>query len=445
MFVRHATGPNVTPGERSRERNVNSESAKTAFGGSYGRLVDVPIVIAGSLALVAVIVAIVAIWQLRRLGGSVDDALHSIRGSTAERWWKRPQALDATTDRLERFATDSDEERARLAAGLEHAPIGILITGDDGVVLQANEAAAQFLGARHGEAVAEARMREAIDEAILDRKPVERQVELLSPSRRHLAIRAIPFDHGVKSLGAVAYLIDITEERRVDAMRRDFIANVGHELKTPLGAIAVLGETIASQRDDPAVLARLADRLSSEATRLSKLIGDILDLSQAEGKERPSQSLDVTDVIASVAKAVAPQADQAEARVELRDTPEMAMVRGDRRQLQTMFTNIVENAIRYGRPAQGEHVVSITTTASPDDVSIAVRDHGSGIPDRHLDRIFERFYRVDRDRSRESGGTGLGLSIARHIARNHGGDITVESTVGVGSTFTIRLPIWRAA
>jgi two-component system sensor histidine kinase SenX3 len=351
-------------------------------------------------------------------------------------------ALDATTEHLERFASESDDERARLAAGLEQAPIGILLTGDDGVVAYANDAAAQFMGARHGEAVAEARMREAIDQAILDRTPVSKEVELYTPSRRILSIGALPLDHGVRSLGAVVFLQDITEERRVDAMRRDFIANVSHELKTPLGAMAVLGETIASQRDDPVVLARLADRLGSEARRLSQLIGDILDLSQAEGHDRPQSPVDLTDVVSNVIGEIASQAELEDVALDPSPPPEVAMIRGDRRQLHTMLTNLIENAIRHGRPAEGRHTVSIRTRVDTDSVTVEVADHGPGIPEAHLSRIFERFYRVDKGRSRDSGGTGLGLSIARHIARNHGGDITVESTVGRGTTFTVALPIW---
>ncbi len=432
----------MIPGGSRRERNVKSQNAKTDHVGSYSPLVDIPVVVAGSLALVAVVVAILAVWQLRRLGRSVDDALHSIRGSTAQRWWKRPVALDATTEHLERFASESDDERARLAAGLEQAPIGILLTGDDGVVAYANDAAAQFMGARHGEAVAEARMREAIDQAILDRTPVSKEVELYTPSRRILSIGALPLDHGVRSLGAVVFLQDITEERRVDAMRRDFIANVSHELKTPLGAMAVLGETIASQRDDPVVLARLADRLGSEARRLSQLIGDILDLSQAEGHDRPQSPVDLTDVVSNVIGEIASQAELEDVALDPSPPPEVAMIRGDRRQLHTMLTNLIENAIRHGRPAEGRHTVSIRTRVDTDSVTVEVADHGPGIPEAHLSRIFERFYRVDKGRSRDSGGTGLGLSIARHIARNHGGDITVESTVGRGTTFTVALPIW---
>lgn len=404
--------------------------------------VDIPVVIAGSLSLAAVIAAIVAIWQLRKLGMAVDDTLHRIRGTTATRWWKRPKALDATVERLERFAGESDDERARLAAGLEQAPIGIILTGDDGVVRYANAAASRYLGARHGEAVAEARMREAIEQAVLEQRAVAREVELYTPSRRVVAIHAIPLEHGIRSLGSVAYIRDITEERRVDAMRRDFIANVSHELKTPLGAMAVLGETIASQRDDPVVLGRLADRLGSEARRLSQLIGDILDLSQAEGKDRPLTPVDLTEVVVDVIRDVAARPDAENVALLPGPLPELATVRGDRRQLRTMLTNLIENAVRYGRPPEGEHLVHVRTRVEADDVTIEVEDAGQGIPEAHLGRIFERFYRVDRARSRDSGGTGLGLSIARHIARNHGGDITVESEVGVGTTFTVRLPIW---
>jgi two-component system sensor histidine kinase SenX3 len=404
-------------------------------------MVDIPVVIAGSLALVAVLVAIVTVWQMRRLGRAADDALHRIRGSTAERWWRRPKALDATTERLERFATESDDERARLAAGLEQAPIGILLTGDDGVVTYANETALH-MGAKHGEPVAEVRMRRAIDQAILQRRAASSEVELHTPTRRVLAISAVPLDHGVRSLGAVAYIRDITEERRVDAMRRDFIANVGHELKTPLGTMAVLGETIASQRDDPVVLGRLADRLGSEARKLSTLIAEILDLSQVESLDRPFKPVDLTEVISDVVGDAAARAEQTDVSLRLAPLPDVATIKGDRRQLQTMLTNLIGNAIQHGKSAEGDHVVWVRTRPGTEDLTIEIQDHGPGIPEAHLDRVFERFYRVDQTRGSGSGNAGMGLSIARHIARNHGGDITVESPTGEGATFTVRLPVW---
>jgi two-component system sensor histidine kinase SenX3 len=327
---------------------------------------------------------------------------------------------------------------------MAEAPIGIVLTDDDGLVLMANSHAARYIDARHGEAVAEARMRGAIEAAVLRRRPEHRELEIYTPQRRYLEITALPLEHGVESVGAVAYIRDVTEPRRVEAMRSDFIANVGHELKTPLGALAVLAETLADQIGDPAVTVRMADRVVKEATRLSKLIGDILDLSQAEASERPRSPVRLEEVLIDVVDDIGTGAIESGVDLHLEPLGEAAVVWGERRQLKTLFTNLVENAVKYSnRPDGGRRPhVAIGARIGESDVVVAVEDEGIGIPEQHLGRIFERFYRVDKGRSRETGGTGLGLSIARHIARNHGGDVTVESQVGVGSTFRVRLPRW---
>lgn len=408
-------------------------------------LVDTTTLVLGGVAALASLVALIAIVHGRRLGRTVDLALIRIGGEPSRRWWRRGSTLDREVRELEASVAASERDRSRLAAAVAEASIGILLTDDSGEVVFANEIASGFLGARHGEAVAEARMRQSIEAAILNRRPEHREIEIFTPQRRHLDIRAIPLELGVESLGAVAYVVDVTESRRVDAMRSDFIANVSHELKTPLGALAVLAETLADQRDDPAVVSRMADRLVHEAQRLSHLIGDILDLSQAEAAERPRGPVSLSEVMAAVAADVQPAAAARRIDLVVGTMPTGAVVWGDRRQLQSLFTNLVDNAINYTPMGDRERSarVGVSATATKKEILVAVEDEGAGIAESHLERIFERFYRIEKGRGRENGGTGLGLSIARHIARNHGGDITVESQVGVGSTFRVRLPIWR--
>jgi signal transduction histidine kinase len=403
------------------------------------------VIVLGVTAAAATVVALAALIQVFRLSRSVDHALERIGAKPVRRWWRRAAILRREIRTLEGSVAESERDRARLAAAVTEAPIGILITDDEGVVLSANYPASRFLGARHGEAVAEARLRQSIEKAMLDRRPVRRELEIYTPQRRYLEIGALPLEHGVESIGAVAYIRDVTHDRRVDAMRSDFIANVSHELKTPLGALAVLAETLEDHVTDPAVAARMADRVGKEARRLAKLIGDILDLSQAEAADRPRAPVELAAVMIDVIDELGPEATEQGIELHVETFAEGARVWGEQRQLQTMFTNVIENAVKYGSNGGKDRRPRIMVTAkvSKKEVVVSVEDEGIGIPEQHLGRIFERFYRVDKGRSQETGGTGLGLSIARHIARNHGGDITVESQVGVGSTFRIRLPVWR--
>jgi signal transduction histidine kinase len=408
-------------------------------------IVDTTVLLAAGAGVIALLVALPALFHVRRLSRSVDEALERIGAAPARWWWRRASTLRSGTRALEESVAASQRDRARLAAAVTEAPIGILLTDDDGVVLFANEAASQYLGARHGEAVAESRIRQVIESAILNRHPAHREVELYTPTRRHLDIGALPLEHGVESLGAVAYVRDVSDQHLVDAMRSDFIANVGHELKTPLGALAVLAETLIDQIADPAVTTRMADRVGKEARRLSTLIGDILDLSQAEAPERSRSPVDLGTLLTEIIAQLGPEADEQAIALHFESFPPATVVWGERRQLQTIFTNLIENAIRYTQSGRTERrpTVSVSAKVTDKEVVVSVADEGIGIPEQHIGRIFERFYRVDKGRSRDTGGTGLGLSIARHIARNHGGDITIESQVGVGSTFRVRLPTWR--
>ena len=399
----------------------------------------------GAAAAAAALAAVIALVHLIRLTKAARRALERIGGAPPGRWWQRAAALDRGMRVLETSTAASHRDRSRLAAAVAEAPIGMVIADDDGMIWLANRAATRYLGARSGEPVAESRLGQAIDAALLGRRPVHREVEVHIPQRHHLEIEALPLEHGVESAGAVAFIRDVTAAHRVDAMRSDFIANVTHELKTPLGALAVLAETLAEHAGEPEVATRLADRVIAEAGRLSDLVGDILDLSQAEAGDRPRAPVDLDGLVAEVAADLGPAAVQQGVEVAAGGVPQSAMVWGDRRQLHTMLTNLTENAVKYSLPRTGERPprVTVETRISKKEAVISVTDEGKGIPEQHRERIFERFYRVDRGRSRETGGTGLGLAIARHIARNHGGDITLESQVGVGSTFRIRLPLWR--
>lgn len=240
--------------------------------------------------------------------------------------------------------------------------------------------------------------------------------------------------------GMVLVLVsDESEARRIDAVRRDFVANVSHELKTPIGALGLLSEAILGAKDQPDEVVRFASRMQNEAKRLTDLVQEIIDLSRLQSSDPLTKAFPV-EVSEIVREAVSQAQISSESRGIYVEVGELvdATVIGDRDQLIAAVHNLIENAVNY---SPEDTKVSVITKRKGELIEIAVTDQGIGIAEEDLSRIFERFYRVDPARSRETGGTGLGLSIVKHVALNHGGDVQVWSKVGVGSTFTLILPI----
>jgi two-component system sensor histidine kinase SenX3 len=325
----------------------------------------------------------------------------------------------------------------RLAQALDSLHHGVVICDEDGRIVYRNLLAESFAGARHAEALAEHAISDVLRAAALDGEPHSRTVDLFGPPRRNLQISAVPLSDGTRSVGGVAVIEDVSDRKRLEAVRRDFVANVSHELKTPVGALGLLAETLADE-EDAAVIRRLAHRMQAEAMRVGRTIHDLLDLSRLESEESPER--EPVAVHLAVGQAVEQVRGAAEARgvvLEVADIGRRITVPGDRRQLVSAVYNLLDNAVKYSEPASSVHLRCAT---NGDWVELSVQDHGIGIPTRDYERIFERFYRVDRARSRETGGTGLGLAIVRHVATNHGGRISVTSREGEGSTFFLRLP-----
>lgn len=237
--------------------------------------------------------------------------------------------------------------------------------------------------------------------------------------------------------GAVLLVVrDITESRRLDAVRRDFVTNASHELKTPAASIQAIAETIRkAAEDDPGAVTRFAGQLEHEAARLSRIVEDLLDLSRLESGSEIDELVHLDALVREEAQRFAGRADDAGLTLSI-DTPGPAPVTGSAKDLSLLVRNLVDNAIRY----TPEGSVRIRTRVEDGTVALSVADDGVGIPTRDLDRIFERFYRVDRARSRETGGTGLGLAIVKHVVENHGGSVEVRSELGRGTEFTVRLP-----
>lgn len=251
---------------------------------------------------------------------------------------------------------------------------------------------------------------------------------------RHVLARVAP----LSSRLVLALVEDRTRERRVEAIRRDFVANVSHELKTPVGALKLLSDAVVEAADDPEAVQRFAGRMHAESERLSRLVQQIIELSRLQGDDPLDEprSVDVDEILTRAIDESATTADAKDISVIHNGDKGLVML-GNREQVGVAVGNLVSNAVAYS--PDGASVV-VSAKAGESTVDISVTDTGIGIPSKEIDRIFERFYRVDPARHRSTGGTGLGLSIVKHVAASHGGDVRVWSVEGQGSTFTLTLP-----
>jgi len=311
-----------------------------------------------------------------------------------------------------------------------------VISDASGQLLVRNAGAERLVGARHADAL----VAHAVDELLKQARQGiagSHTLDLYGPPPQVLRIDGVPLDVDGRADGALVLIEDISEHRRIEAVRRDFVANVSHELRTPVGGIALLAETLASE-DDPVVTRRLAGRLQAEADRMKRIIEALLDLSRleiAEGRRR--EPVPVRTLVDQAVGLARPAAHYSQVTISVSPVEGGMAVVGDVSQLTSALHNLLDNAVKYSEPGTE---VQITAQKVDNSVHLTVADHGLGIPSDDLERIFERFYRVDRARSRATGGTGLGLAIVRHVATNHGGDVLVTSREGEGSTFTLRLP-----
>ncbi len=328
--------------------------------------------------------------------------------------------------------TPSDSGDGLLEQAIDALGIGVVVVSADGEIVFENAIAGGPTGALHSDVLVE----EAIEihvRAALEGQTRRQTIELFGPPRRVVSVSAVPLADG----GAVAIIEDVTERSRLDAVRTDFVANISHELKTPVGALSVLAEALADE-DQPEVVQRLADKMVNEAMRAGRTIDDLLELSRIElGGEAVKDVVLASMVIDESVNRARSLAERVGIEIVVVPSGDRVRMVGDRRQLVSALGNLVENAVKYSDP---DSRVEVSATSDGRWVDLSVRDFGLGIPQKDIDRIFERFYRVDRARSRETGGTGLGLAIVRHVATNHGGEVKLVSVEGEGSTFTLRIP-----
>jgi signal transduction histidine kinase len=315
---------------------------------------------------------------------------------------------------------------------------GVVVLDNELRPVLANAAARRMLGFQQLAGLARLPSEEVLAgarRALVEGVEIDDVVGLWFPLRLSLHVRALPLQEGT---GVLVLLQDVTEELLAQQVRREFVAHASHELKSPVASLQTLAEAVQqAAEDDPRSATRFAERLVTEANRLGRLIGDLLDLSRLEEPTAlPQSPTSLSDIASKEAAQIRMIAESKEITFAER-IQQGIWIRGDPQQLQLLVRNLLENAIRY-TPDGGS--VTLETSMRGSQAMVRVTDTGIGIPLESQARVFERFYRVDRARSRDRGGTGLGLAIVKHVAELHGGQVTVESELGSGSTFTAWLP-----
>ena len=341
-----------------------------------------------------------------------------------------------------RIARESASNLASLPSGivdlLEVVDAEYLLLAPGEIIIRASDASTTLGLVRDGKLVSDEILnivRACRRSQVAQEATIELPRGPIGEGTHNLLVRVAP----IGAQGVVAVLIfDDSEFRRLDAVRRDFVANISHELKTPIGALSILSEAVLEASDDPVAITRFASRMQTEAKRLSDLVQEIINLSRIQDVDplKNATVILLSDLVLQAIDESRLAAESREIKIEFIKNNEVTIL-GDESQLEMAISNLVENAINYS-PNKTTVVVSLNNVDGL--AEIKVKDQGIGISDENIERIFERFYRVDPARSRATGGTGLGLSIVKHIVTNHGGDISVWSAQGEGSTFTMRLP-----
>ncbi len=393
-------------------------------------------------------------WRTGRRVAALRRTVHRLADSAVPGWrWTEPDNLAGLTNELAAITTrlhdrldGLTEDRERAGQVLDALDDGVLLLDGAGRLLVANPAARAWFGLpdelRPGQpaqrVLGAPQVTELAEKAAQARAPVVGNLTLVFPEARNLALRAFPLADRGPTGRIVVTMTDITQRHRLEVLRRDFVANASHELKTPVAAVRALAETLLTALpEDPAAGRRFAERIGREAERLEVLVGDLLDLSRVERGTLDVEPLDLVGLAKEVVGGYADRAEERRIRLHAELQPPVSM-RGDRAQLGLLLSNLIDNALRF-TAAKGTVLVRLDATESR--AILQVSDTGEGIPAGELPRIFERFYRVDKARTRQTGGTGLGLAIVRHVAEAHGGTVRADSELGHGSTFTVTLPV----
>ncbi|MSO60115.1 MAG: two-component sensor histidine kinase [Ilumatobacteraceae bacterium] len=347
------------------------------------------------------------------------------------RRWQRAETVTETIAE----ANADHVSLTQMRTALNALPIGVVIYDAGGQEWWLNRAAHVVVDQQRGHAELTREMSSLSSKALHGRTSTV-LVNVDRPLGQTLEIRSVSLING----GALLMIEDVTERIITDRVRTDFVANISHELKTPVGALALLAETIAGEADElDSDVQRLARHIVEESHRVARIIDDLLELAKIEFDGIATQEdVSVQAVLADAVGRVNAVAVASKIFISSTEVDADVVCQGDARQLVSAVTNLCENAVKYSNAGAEVH---IGVAFESGFVTISVIDYGIGIESEHLDRVFERFYRVDQARSRQTGGTGLGLAIVRHVAANHGGEVNVVSTPGEGSTFSLRLPM----
>jgi len=345
-------------------------------------------------------------------------------------WLKRKDADAASTDR--QLSEEEFQSLTRISAAVEALPLGVVIMSADGATMWSNAEVDTMFTPQSEDHVLFIDSVDSVLRDALKGNVGQTDLEFGDPVIRTIEVSTIALGDG----GAVAVVEDVTQRLMIDRVRTDFVANISHELRTPIGAISLMAENLIAEMGE-SESARLAEIILNEVTRLNETVNDLLDLAKIEfdGLSK-RESIHTARVIDEAVGRLRSAALAKSVMIVVEDNPDMSVI-GDRAQLVSAVGNLIDNAVKYSK--QGS-IVKIEVTREDGRMLISVADNGPGIAPEHLRRVFERFYRVDDARSRGTGGTGLGLAIVRHIALLHGGDVSVTSEVGVGSTFTLSIP-----
>jgi two-component system phosphate regulon sensor histidine kinase PhoR len=404
------------------------------------------------LALLLLVASVMARMTARGLGSLTEVARRMAGGDLDARSGLEGEdelaELGRTLDKLARGLSSSLQElrgeRDRMAGILEGMQEGVLLLDATRRIVVLNPALREMLllpadavGKPLLDVVRNAELRDLFDAAAGADEPTSQEVEIGNIKPRRLLARIARMPGATRQV--VAVFVDVTEVRRLESMRRDFVANVSHELRTPVTAIRSAAETlIDGAASDPAASQAFIGIIDRNAQRLQSLVEDVLDLSriEARGFRLSLEAIELKPLFSQVIGLFRERASKKNVNIEDRSLGELPRVRADRRALEHVLTNLIDNAVKY---CGAGTFVRLSVAVSTDAVTVSVADNGPGIDERHLSRVFERFYRVDAGRSREVGGTGLGLSIVKHLVEAMGGTVSVESKLGSGTTFAFTL------
>jgi two-component system phosphate regulon sensor histidine kinase PhoR len=415
----------------------------------------------GSLAIVLAALGFAAVWardlellidRVRLVGAETPDPAPA---DSAELTLMEPvgREIDRLARQLASRTAQNERNRRADSLILERLPDPLIVLSADRTVRRTNAAARGAFGDDLPAVLRHPDLRTAIDRALAQGASQTAELSLPVPVPRDVHATVVPMDPPLADGGqAVVLLSDRTRERVVERMRADFVANVSHELRTPLASLIGFTETLRGPAaDDPPAQQRFLEIMAEQGARMNRLIDDLLSLSRIELTEHqvPSERVDLTVLVPRLVAGLEPRLAQRKVQIEVQIAEDLPPVTGDADQMAQVLQNLLDNAVKYGREGGVVALFVQRAEGAPrwparPGVAISVTDQGAGIPPEHLPRLTERFYRVDKGRSRAVGGTGLGLAIVKHIVNRHRGQLSIESKMGVGTTVSVWLPLTQA-